>query len=219
MALMLGFFCGYLYREWFVEDVIREKQYQKEMKESDRGIKENNRILELINYDGEDWMEKWDEYMMEQMMDNYQLHSEFVSQGLHFIRYGTVKDFRIDFGRTYIGMAQHFSNGFHRYLIRYCKTGESMTGYVCSQRFCDSAHIRYLFQIAVHPLVGRNRQDNTVLYALRIIPVFLYYHPGYFQQRNITHIVCLFPWLTYPVFTVYAAYNMFRCQVLDIGKS
>lgn len=72
MALMLGFFCGYLYREWFVEDVIREKQYQKEMEESDRRIKENNRILELINYDGEDWMEKWDEYMMEQMMDNYQ---------------------------------------------------------------------------------------------------------------------------------------------------
>lgn len=70
--LLLGFVCGYLYREWFTEDVIREKQYQEKMKESDRRIRENNRIQELINYDGEDWMEKWDEYMMEQMMDNYQ---------------------------------------------------------------------------------------------------------------------------------------------------
>ena len=94
-----------------------------------------------------------------------------------------------------------------------------MTGNVCSQGFCDSAHIRYFFEVAVHPLIGRDRQDNTAFYAFRMIPVFLYYHPGYFQQRNITHIVRLLPRLTYPVFTVYAAYDMLRCQMLNIGKS
>lgn len=54
---------------WFWQDRIaermREKKYQQEIKECNRRIKEYRRLQELINYDGDDWIIKWEDYMIE----------------------------------------------------------------------------------------------------------------------------------------------------------
>lgn len=59
---------GFYFRGWHVEDEIREERFQREIEKCNLIIKENDRLLELINYNGDDWMEKWEEYMTEQML-------------------------------------------------------------------------------------------------------------------------------------------------------
>lgn len=67
-VFFIGMVIGFYFRGWYVEDEIREERFQREIGKCDRIIEENDRLLELINYNGDDWMEKWEEYMMEQML-------------------------------------------------------------------------------------------------------------------------------------------------------
>lgn len=67
-VFFIGMVIGFYFRSWYIEDEIREQKFQREIARCDRVIEENRRLLEIINYNGDDWMEKWEEYMIEQML-------------------------------------------------------------------------------------------------------------------------------------------------------
>ena len=93
-----------------------------------------------------------------------------------------------------------------------------MFRHVCTQSFLDAAHICNLLEVAVHPLIGRNRQYHTFFDALGMVLVFLCNHSWYIQQGDIAHIVCLFAWLPYPIVPVAVLCDMLRCQMLRIRE-
>lgn len=68
-SFVLGIRIGYYYRDGSVEEEIREKLYEQERQESERRKQENDRLLEIINGNADDWEEKWEEYIMEEMMN------------------------------------------------------------------------------------------------------------------------------------------------------
>lgn len=68
-SFVSGILIGYYYREASVEDEIREKLYEQERQESERRKQENDRLLEIINGNADNWKEKWEEYIMEEMMN------------------------------------------------------------------------------------------------------------------------------------------------------
>lgn len=68
-SFVSGILIGYYYREASVEDEIREKLYEQERQESERRKQENDRLREIINNNAYDWEEKWEEYIMEEMMN------------------------------------------------------------------------------------------------------------------------------------------------------
>ena len=68
-SFVLGILIGYYYRDGSVEEEIREKLYEQERQESERRKQENDRLLEIINGNADDWEEKWEEYIMEEMMN------------------------------------------------------------------------------------------------------------------------------------------------------
>lgn len=59
---------GWYFKKCYIEDEIREQKYQREIEKCDRVIEKNKRLSELVNYNGDDWMKKWEEYMIEQML-------------------------------------------------------------------------------------------------------------------------------------------------------
>ncbi len=69
-SFVLGILIGYYYRETSVEEEIREKLYEQERQENERRKQENDRLLETINGNTDDWEEKWEEYIMEEMMND-----------------------------------------------------------------------------------------------------------------------------------------------------
>ena len=68
-SFVLGILISYYYRDGSVEEEIREKLYEQERQESERRKQENDRLLEIINGNTDDWEEKWEEYIMEEMMN------------------------------------------------------------------------------------------------------------------------------------------------------
>lgn len=64
-SLVLGILVGYYYRDGSVEEEIREKLYEQERQESERRKQENDRLLEIINGNTDDW----EEYLTEEMMN------------------------------------------------------------------------------------------------------------------------------------------------------
>lgn len=69
LIVFAGSICiGWYFRKCHIKDEIREQKFQREMARCDRVIEENRRLLELINYNGDDWTERWEEYMMEKML-------------------------------------------------------------------------------------------------------------------------------------------------------
>lgn len=68
-SFVLGILIGYYYREASVEKEIRKKLYEEERHESERRKQENDRLLEIINSNADNWEEKWEEYIMEEMMN------------------------------------------------------------------------------------------------------------------------------------------------------
>lgn len=69
-SFVLGILIGYYYREASVEEEIREKLYEQERQENERRKQENDRLLETINGNTDDWEEKWEKYIMEEMMND-----------------------------------------------------------------------------------------------------------------------------------------------------
>lgn len=69
VSFMLGSLIGYYYRNASVEEEIREKLYEQERQESERRKQENDRLLKIINGNTDDWEEKWEEYMIAEMMN------------------------------------------------------------------------------------------------------------------------------------------------------
>lgn len=69
ISLVSGILIGYYYRNGSVEEEIREKLYEQERHESERRKQENDRLLEIINSNTDDWEEKWEAYVMEEMMN------------------------------------------------------------------------------------------------------------------------------------------------------
>lgn len=69
-SFVSGMLIGYYYREVSVEEEIREKLYEEERQESERRKQENDRLLEIINGNTDGWEEKWEEYIMEEMMND-----------------------------------------------------------------------------------------------------------------------------------------------------
>lgn len=70
VSFMLGGLIGYYYRNASVEEEIREKLYEQEQQENERRKQENARLLEIINGNTEGWEEKWEEYLIEEMMND-----------------------------------------------------------------------------------------------------------------------------------------------------
>lgn len=68
-SFVLGILIGYYYREASVEEEIREKLYEEERQENERRKQKNDRLLEIINGNTDNWEEKWEEYIMEEMMN------------------------------------------------------------------------------------------------------------------------------------------------------
>lgn len=56
--------CGFLVWQDYIEAEMREIKYQQEIEACNRRIEECRRLQELINYDGDDWIRKWEDYMM-----------------------------------------------------------------------------------------------------------------------------------------------------------
>lgn len=69
ISLTLGIFIGYYYRNKSVEDEIREELRKQENEEYRRRKKENERLLQIFNDTTADWEEKWEDYMIEQIMN------------------------------------------------------------------------------------------------------------------------------------------------------
>lgn len=69
ISLTLGIFIGYYYRNKSVEDEIREELRKQENEEYQRRKKENERLLQIFNDTTADWEEKWEDYMIEQIMN------------------------------------------------------------------------------------------------------------------------------------------------------
>lgn len=68
ISLTLGIFIGYYYRNKSVEDEIREELRKQENEEYRRRKKENERLLQIFN-DTTAWEEKWEDYFLEQMIN------------------------------------------------------------------------------------------------------------------------------------------------------
>lgn len=69
ISLTLGIFIGYYYRNKSVDDEIREELRKQENEEYQRRKKENERLLQIFNDTTADWEEKWEDYMIEQIMN------------------------------------------------------------------------------------------------------------------------------------------------------
>lgn len=69
-SFISGILIGYYYRKTNVEEEIREKLYEQERLESERRKQESDRLLEIINGKTDNWEEKWEEYIMEEMMND-----------------------------------------------------------------------------------------------------------------------------------------------------
>lgn len=69
ISLMFGILTGYYYRDTSVGDEIREELRKQENEEYQRRKKENERLLQIFNDSGDDWEEKWEDYILEQMMN------------------------------------------------------------------------------------------------------------------------------------------------------
>lgn len=69
ISLTLGIFIGYYYRNTSVEKEIREELRKQENEEYQRRKKENERLLQIFNDTTADWEEKWEDYMIEQIMN------------------------------------------------------------------------------------------------------------------------------------------------------
>lgn len=69
ISLTLGIFIGYYYRNTSVEEEIREELRKQENEEYQRRKKENERLLQIFNDTTADWEEKWEDYMIEQIMN------------------------------------------------------------------------------------------------------------------------------------------------------
>ena len=89
---------------------------------------------------------------------------------------------------------------------------------MCAQSLLDAAYIRNFFEVAIHPLIGRNRQYHTFFDALGMALVFLRNHSWYIQQGDVAHIVCLFARLPNPIVPVAVLCDMLRCQMLCISE-
>ncbi len=70
VSFVLGILIGYYCRNASIEEEIREKLYEQERLESERRKQENDRLLEIINGNTDDWENKWEEYMMEEMKND-----------------------------------------------------------------------------------------------------------------------------------------------------
>lgn len=57
--------CGFWFWQDCIEEEKREQKYQQEIEECNRKIEEYRRLYELLNYNGDDWIIKWEDYMME----------------------------------------------------------------------------------------------------------------------------------------------------------
>ena len=89
---------------------------------------------------------------------------------------------------------------------------------VGTQCLLDTTYIGYFFQIAVHPLVGRNRKRNTFLDTFRMFLILFHYHPWHIQQRDVAHVVRLFTGFANPIGSRVVLTYMIRSQVLYIRK-
>lgn len=69
VSFVLGILIGYYYRNANIEEEIREKPYEQERLESERRKQENECLLKIINGNTNDWEEKWEEYIMEEMIN------------------------------------------------------------------------------------------------------------------------------------------------------
>lgn len=67
IGIAIGFFCG----KFYFEVEIFEKQYQPEVEISVKKMEKNREFYELINYDGDNWLDVWDEYMIQHSCDDY----------------------------------------------------------------------------------------------------------------------------------------------------
>lgn len=66
IAFFLGSIFGYLCREMYIDDESWKKEQLQEIEEQSRENREADRMLELINYKGDDWLDLWLEYMQQQ---------------------------------------------------------------------------------------------------------------------------------------------------------
>lgn len=55
--------------------------------------------------------------------------------------------------------------------------GMAIARRMCAQGLLNATYIRYLFEVAIHPLIGWNRQHHTFFDALGMVLVFLRNHP------------------------------------------
>lgn len=67
---VLGILIGYYYRDGSVKKEIREKLQQQERQENERRKQENERLQKILNGNTDDWENNWEEYIMEEMMND-----------------------------------------------------------------------------------------------------------------------------------------------------
>ena len=89
---------------------------------------------------------------------------------------------------------------------------------MCGQFFLDVTDGGYFFQVPVHALVGRNRQQESPFRVARSRLVFFQNQPGNIQEGDVAHIVRFFPGLADPPTSVVSLHDVFSLQVLYIRK-
>ena len=72
----------------------------------------------------------------------------------------------------------------------------------------DVTNIPQFFQIAIHFLVGQNREQNILIGNLRIIFILFQYFSGFWQNWNPASVVCFRPVDNYPFFSVSTTLEM-----------
>ena len=89
---------------------------------------------------------------------------------------------------------------------------------MCAKVLLDSADIGYLFQVAVHILIARNRKQHPSFDANRVVLVLFENCQRDIQQRDIAHIICLLACLANPIVSVVVLHDMLGGELLNIYK-
>ncbi len=67
-GLILLVILGILFYYYNLQEQKREQVYEQEIKAIDRHLSKIRREFELMNYNGPDWLEKWEEYVREELV-------------------------------------------------------------------------------------------------------------------------------------------------------
>ena len=113
---------------------------------------------------------------------------DMIGDGFHVLAHFLISDSCVYLGSFDVRVPEHSRHGLHGNTQAQHQCGKRMACHMAGEILIDSAHIRNLFQVGVHLLVGENRQQSTLL-VLALI--FFQYPLRYLEQRDIAGNTCL----------------------------